>query len=79
MWALSTSPAVVHIALSIEMVARRWAEASLLVNFTIPAHLLVDVFEKWGRVYHTSAAYVMRGTATAVLSGNWTCHIYVFL
>ena len=55
-WALSMSPAVVHIAPSIDIAAWHWAEANLLVNFTIPAHFWVNVFGKWGIVYHTSAA-----------------------
>ena len=55
-WALRVSPAVVHIAPSMEMVARRCADVSRWVSFTIPALFLVAVFEKWGSVYHTSAA-----------------------
>ena len=65
-WALRMSPAVVHIALSIVIVAWRCAKVSFCVNFTIPALFLVAVFEKWGMVYHTSAAYVILGTAMAV-------------
>src|SRR6266481_2000226 len=61
----SVSVAIVHIAPVIAKVAILCTDANLLVIPTDPLFLIAPTFLCLG-VYHTSAAYVILGTATAL-------------